>query len=168
MNCDEARDRLLRCDLSELTDQEGAFRERADSELARHLSACGDCRRLLRLFVSAETSLSDALDEAEPTTGPREAADRALATDGAPTSRWRRVWIPLAAAALLLLALWLPQLRDGPVERSASPGRPGADLATDFRIEAPSGRSMTVMQAGDPTVRVVWFHSPTTATGSTP
>lgn len=166
MECDEARDRLLRTDLSELTGEEGAFRERADSELARHLSACGDCRRLLRLFVSAETSLSDALGEAGPTTGSREAADRALATDGTSIARWRRVWIPLAAAALLLLALWLPQLRDSPVERPASPGRPGSDLATDFRVEAPPGRSITVIQAGDPTVRVVWFHSSTT--GSTP
>lgn len=166
MECDEARDRLLRCDLSELTDEDGAFRERADSELARHLSVCGDCRLLLRLFLSAETSLADALDEAEPTTVSREAADRALATDGTSIFRGRRVWIPLAAAALLLLALWLPQLQDGPVERPASPGRSGADLAKDFRVEAPPGRSITVMQAGDPTVRVVWFHSSTT--GSTP
>lgn len=156
MRCDDVRHRLLRCDPEELAGSSG-------TPLARHLRACGDCRRLAASLLEGERRLARALDAAAAGGDPSRAAERALAADdeGDEARRlpWRR-WVPLAAAAGLVLAVLLPVRKDPDGELSLLPDAARRPAPEGFAVETPEGGPVTVLHTRDPDVTVVWFHRP--------
>lgn len=157
MKCDEARSRLLTADLADPA-----------PELEQHLRACPECRQIAEELRSDERALSHALNGAESELSVDEAAERAARSDSpadASPDR-RRFWVPLAAAALLLLALGIPWMLQQPGPESVEPAASTPDQhRTSVKVEVPRDRRMAIMHTSHPNITVVWFqNSPTRST----
>lgn len=152
MSCEKIRSRMLRCAPGELAG-------RGETQVARHVRACDACRQVAKALLAGQQDLARALDESAAGGDGRRGAERALDAagipDGAPGARWRS-WIPLAAAALILLFL-LP----GGEERSGdtSPPADARPAVEDFGVDAAGEGLVTVLETSDPMVTVVWFHT---------
>ena len=153
MECEVVRTRLLTCEPGELAGT-------GDTAVARHVRSCDDCGRLARSLLRDQRELARALDETASREGGR-AVEEALARIDERVERrprrWR-LWAPLAAVAVLLVALLPSGDGDGGGDRAPPPTVDRAPRS-GFAIEASAGRPVTVLQTSDPDVVVVWFHT---------
>lgn len=151
MKCDEARSRLLTADLAALA-----------PELERHLQACPECREIAGRLRAGERALGHALDGAEPGLSADEATERAARSgstaDASPNRR--RFWVPVAAAALLLLALGIPWMLQERGPESVEPVASTPDqLHPSVKVEVPRDRKTAIMHTSHPNITVVWFQN---------
>jgi hypothetical protein len=88
MQCALARELMLEADLPELAGT-------ADTELARHVSACADCRAVARRLIESHADLDRGLESLTP----RKSAIPLR------NHWWRWTPLPLAAAAVVALLI---------------------------------------------------------------
>ena len=139
ITCVTARELMLDAEPSEL-------HARGESPLAAHLRACADCARAARAILAVTDDLAYALDTLAATPAANARADR---------SRLRRLTFalaPLAAAALLLIALW---------QRNQEPALapivlPALDVPTVPVVNVPASGTVAVMRASNPNITIVW------------
>ena len=149
MNCEAAREKLLDAELSELRAEGGG-------ELARHLSACPECRERAQRILEQTAQLAAALERVVPPAPPDGLSQRAMEGDG---GRWRpmRRWavaVPLAlAASLAVMLLRRPPSSPPPPDRSS---RPPALATAPLDVKGPPGVSVAVFQTDNPNIVVIW------------
>lgn len=149
VDCDTASELLLEADPAELAG-------RGESELAMHIRGCARCRATTASILSAQDRLAAALDELGPRTEVGEALRLLRARRQAAVRReraWR--WGPVAAAAVIALAMVLESL---PAGRLTGEGAVAAPVAAEPLVEAATSASVMVFETGDRSVKVIWFY----------
>lgn len=151
MNCHEVRERLLEADLGGTEDE----------ALGRHLESCEGCAELLDRLIEGQARLGTALAGAAATVAAD--IDPARVRAGITRSRgipWRRIWVPLAAAAAIAGVAFFG-LRERPSSGAVVPPEwalPNADLASIRPvIESGSHDKVAVLPTENPDITVVWF-----------
>ena len=137
MNCERARDEMLVADLEEL-------RGEGDSELAKHLRSCVECRARAETILRAQNDMAAGLTAMKPQT-------KVLPLRRKHT-QWRWVPVPLAAAAVLALLIVQQQQE----------GLPNVDAIAQmmFRekplVAPPAGKQAMVIEKDNMTI--VWIY----------
>lgn len=150
MNCSSAIQSMLEAEPLEL-------RGIGDSELAKHLATCEECRSIASEMLAAQESLAGELAAAEPRLSVEEAV-RVAGRRRASVSRrnlFLQVGAPLAAAAGLAGIVMFGGQNDTAnetVQTLVEETLPGLE------VQGPPGKDVAVFEVADrPDVVVVWF-----------
>ena len=151
MNCQKAEELLLEAALEELAPE-------SDSPLGEHIRTCERCRRRAEAIRAAERELGETLDGFQPSVTADELLETAIHRERQRWSRNRfyRRAMPVAAAAVLVLAVALSLFTGGPREATQFAGQVGA-MAEPAQFEAPSNRTAMVLDPGDSDIQIIWL-----------
>ncbi len=151
MNCQRAEELLLEAAPEELTPD-------SDTSLGDHLRTCERCRRKAETIRAAELELGDALDGFLPSVSIDELLETAIQRERQRWSRNRfyRRMMPVAAAAVLVIAVALSLFTGGPRGAAQFAGQVGV-MAEPVQFEAPLDRTAMVLDPGDSDMQIIWL-----------
>jgi anti-sigma factor RsiW len=151
VNCQRAEGLLLEAAPEELTPD-------SDSPLGEHIRTCERCRSKAEAIRAAERGLGESLDGFQPSVSADELLEAAILRERQRWSRNRfyRRAMPVAAAAVLVLALGVSLFTSGPRVTEQFAGQVGA-MAEPAQFEAPSNRTAMVLNPGDSDIQIIWL-----------
>jgi len=155
MNCTEARELLLEAELAELGGE-------GESELARHVRDCAQCRAMAREIVAQERALAQALATVRPAVSTQAAVARAADAAGARVvplrPRWKRRWAALVPAALAATVAGILLTSNGTSPADVSWGGEAPVTAAVPVVDAADSKTFVVFNTDNPDIVVVWFY----------
>lgn len=135
----------------------------ADTLLADHIRGCARCGAVAELLLAAQEEMVEALARSIPSAPVEDAIRRARQESAAGPQR--RAWfVGSAAAGLAAAAILAVLLLTGPEPPEGEPWAGGDEIALVEpeqpapSVEAPQGRSVMVLNTGNPRMRIVWVY----------